>query len=155
RYRVVETRHDVEPIPVQHEAARAAAAHGNVVGRAGREGVVLDLGGGEPADLARSEGSNEDRRPIGRDAHRGREAVVLDPGRARNGAVYDVLVQVPGVHTSGVEHADPRLVQVAPYRGRRASAGTGFRPLESHLVPSLGVGGVDLAVHRVHGEVED
>ena len=63
--RVVEAGQHVQPAArlVEHEAARAAAAHRDVVRAGARrvEGVVLELGGVEHADLARAERGDVER----------------------------------------------------------------------------------------------
>ena len=81
RDRVVEARQHVEPIVRASDESRAARRRRARCGcRARREGVVLERGGVEDADLAGAEGRDVERRAIARHDHpdRRREALGLD-----------------------------------------------------------------------------
>ena len=120
---------------VEHDPARAAAAHGDVARRVGHEAVVLEGRGAEDTDRTRAEGRDVERGSVGRDgqAVRDREALLLDARGARNHAVVDVLVQVARNDGGAVEDRDARLVQVATHR----ASTEGARSLEAHFVPRV------------------
>ena len=155
RDRVVETGRDVEPPArlVEDEARRPAAAHRDLRGRVGDDGVALDLGGREHADLGRAEGRDPQPLAVGGDRHadRRRERALLRAGGTRHDRVVDVLVQAPRQDVRAVEDGDPCLVQVAVHR-RTADEAAGA--LEADLVAGLGVRRVDAPALRVHREVE-
>ncbi len=124
-----------------------------MVRRRGRERVVLQGRGVEDANLARAQGSHVERRAVAGDGHalREREApLVLRAGQGSTaGCVIDVLVQVPWGHPARTQHRDPALVQVSPQRLAREDP----RALEPLVVLRVGVGDIDLPVHRVDDHV--
>src|SRR5262249_4880685 len=106
---------------VEDEAGGAAAGDVDLVGGAGHEAVVLQLGGGEDADLVGARGGGVGRAAVAGDRHalgQGERPGVLVVGDRRTALVeVDVLVEVAGGDGAAAggrrQHGDPVLVEVA------------------------------------------